>query len=94
MKDYIEREAVIKGFTDLLQKPGDIYPTDITTMMQSVPAADVRPVVRGEWIDPEDIVCYKCSSCGKSTNWERPDVPFQFCPRCGSYNGGDGDDQH
>lgn len=45
MKDYIEREAVIKGFTDLLQKPGDIYPTDITTMMQKVPAADVKHVV-------------------------------------------------
>ena len=43
--EYIKREAVIKGFTDLLQKPGDIYPTDITTMMQRVPAEDVRPVV-------------------------------------------------
>jgi predicted RNA-binding Zn-ribbon protein involved in translation (DUF1610 family) len=83
--EYIKREAVIKGFTDLLQKPGDIYPTDITTMMQRVPAEDVRPVVRGEWVYLYDKN-YKCSECGE---WYSVDVtPIEegmfYCPNCGA----------
>lgn len=83
--EYIKREAVIKGFTDLLQKPGDIYPTDITTMMQRIPAEEVRPAVRGEWVYLYDEN-YKCSECGE---WYSVDVtPIEegmfYCPNCGA----------
>lgn len=83
--EYIKREAVIKGFTDLLQKPGNIYPTDITTMMQRIPAEDVRPVVRGEWIDYKDE--HQCSICRDVVVidypvWERE--RYDFCPNCGA----------
>ena len=83
--EYIKREAVIKGFTDLLQKPGDIYPTDITTMMQRVPAEDVRSVVRGEWICLYDGN-YKCSACGAwyAVELEPTEVEMNFCPNCGA----------
>ncbi len=85
MKDYIEREAAIKGFTDMLQKPGDIYPTDITTMLNGIPAADVKPVVRGEWIDYKDE--HQCSICRDVVVidylvWEHE--RYDFCPHCGA----------
>ena len=89
MKDYIEREAVIKGFTDLLQKPGDIYPTDITTMMQRIPAADVRPVVRGEWIICSDGYYPYCSVC---KNEPQGRVMTDFCPNCGADMRGEQDE--
>ena len=89
--EYIKREAVIKGFTDMLQKPGDIYPTDITTMMQRVPAEDVRPVVRGEWIWEENEWQYRCSVCRITFDYDKTyelfDHDYQyanFCPNCGA----------
>ena len=91
MDEYIKREAVIKGFTDLLQKPGDIYPTDITTMMQRVPAADVWPVVRGQWDRLELSDKWQCSVCGvlMDIDGTPQENLLNFCPNCGSYNGGD-----
>lgn len=90
--EYIKREAVIKGFTDLLQKPDYIYPTDITTMMQRIPAEEVRPVVRGEWIYLYDGN-YKCSECGE---WYSVDVtPIEagmfYCSNCGADMRGEDD---
>lgn len=46
MTEYINRKDAINGFVKMLKQSGDIYPTDITTMLQSIPPADVRPVVR------------------------------------------------
>lgn len=59
-----------------------------------VPAADVRPVVRGEWRpitqkmaargrEPEDIITeYQCSICGRTERDMQP-----FC-NCGAMMGG------
>ena len=53
--------------------------------LDGVPAADVRPVVRGEWIDynPEDPndPRMKCSKCGIVATPLADDV---FCQRCGA----------
>ena len=89
MAEYINRKDAINGFVQMLKQSGDIYPTDITTMLQSIPLADVRPVVRGRWI-PRDLTYggdfYVCSVCDRTV-----DVPtamwvplFRFCPHCGS----------
>lgn len=45
-------------------------------------AADVRPVVRGKWIEPDDDYGYPvCSVCEeRSPNDER----WNFCPNCGA----------
>lgn len=57
----------------------------IRKMVEGIPAADVRPVVYGEWVknekqDKESISC--CSACGY------PVSPFwaesNFCPNCGA----------
>lgn len=46
------------------------------------PAADVRPVARGKWIDHQEgrWIYAKCSECGTVH-----DVKSNFCPNCGSY---------
>lgn len=81
--EYIERETAIKiqcddcgnyGFCD-----NDCYAVE---SIKRVHAADVRPVVRGEWsrIDYEPHGHdYKCSACG----WKN-DMPTHFCPNCGA----------
>jgi hypothetical protein len=50
-----------------------------------VPAADVRPVKRGEWLEagksslfPDDTI-YGCSVCDYKYF-----VPHKFCPNCGA----------
>ena len=50
--------------------------------LSDIPAADVRPVVYGEW-DSNDC----CTNCGEEAdyNWERG-IHFypDFCPHCGA----------
>ena len=45
------------------------------------PSADVRPVVRGKWIDHQEgrWIYAKCSECGTVH-----DVKSNFCPNCGA----------
>lgn len=100
MKDYIEREAVL----ELLRKWADGYSyieieaASAIRGITAIPTADVKPVARGKWEWNKDNGYYFCSQCGAASpredqNGEYCDCP-KFCPNCGSYNGGDGDDQH
>ena len=51
MAEYIEREAAIR---EMYKEPSYYDPVNILTevrdRIKAIPAADVRPVVRGEWI--------------------------------------------
>lgn len=53
--------------------------------LKSIPAADVRPVVRGRWeltmMDDGygEYQLYKCNKCGGLTAQRR-----NFCPNCGA----------
>ena len=68
MAEYIEREAVI----EYLLRCADGYqyietPTQSAVdAVRNIPAADVRPVVRGEWrltvVDDHSVLA--CSECG------------------------------
>ena len=60
-----------------------------------IPAADVRPVVRGKWQETEepmgwtDVACACCSVCGESFvlgEFEFSDLAetFKYCPNCGA----------
>lgn len=96
MTDYISREAAI----DAIWKP-EVRPNDLIfdalrraceEEVKHIPAADVRPVVRGKWIDrPLDNFRKfesKCSVCGWSgvSNYDSyVDIfDFNFCPSCGA----------
>ena len=61
-------------------------PCDCSLMgaIDSIPAADVRPVVRGKWIKPArvpDSMLDECSVCGFDTGA----YTFNFCPNCGAW---------
>lgn len=87
MIDYIERVKV----HELIEKMADGYEylevpvKHLTDKINSIPAANVRPVVWGEWIDehpdkPNDPRM-RCSVC---TCVEAPLVKWRFCPNCGA----------
>lgn len=87
-KEYIEREA----FKAEIRRLSTHYLNEWDTLgvlaaADRIPAADVRPVVRGKW-EPvvaanEDGSPYqagiRCSECGHFDVWE-----FNFCPNCGA----------
>ena len=95
MAEYIDRQEIIKKLEELdtrLMRGHYVDECAGVTManavVQSVPAADVKPVVHGYWeMKPEDttpgIYHVKkafCSNCGKPNKQYRP----PFCPHCGA----------
>lgn len=55
--------------------------------LNNVPAADVRPMVRGRWL--KHGYCCPCSACGwdsgfSGTPLELKISEFNFCPNCGA----------
>lgn len=78
MDEYIKREAVIDLITRRYENP------EICTQeINSIPAADVAPVVHGRWVDS------KCSSCGVDIPTDDShDAIFEnechFCYYCGA----------
>ena len=94
MADYISRDYTVENMEN--------YPWDtehdknaaIHFVRELVPAADVRPVVRGKWIRRSDDSCVAtCSVCGKENHYafcimslaEQSLVQQDmFCPFCGA----------
>lgn len=84
-KEYIEREAVIEKCNLLIESLTDqrdqyiqhiiggiglVRELILTDEETAVPAADVAPVVHGEWIthgidENSDLTILKCSNCGR-----------------------------
>lgn len=52
----------------------------------AIPADDMRPVVRGEWIvDGHHIICSACNEYLCIKDEEHNEIPREFCPNCGAY---------
>ena len=93
MAEYIEREAAedavgeahLKGLNPLWE-------------LRDVPAADVAPVVHGEWVRPHwkgSGFCYDCSVCGNEVihqeyRWRDKKI-YPICPWCGAKMDGGAD---
>lgn len=92
-KEYIERELAKETFQNgkhtvkwLIESGAKTIGDSFAILLDEVPAADVRPVVRGEWV--EEVVYYAddgnpcsaffCNQC--STPFV---VKYNFCPNCG-----------
>ena len=80
MDDCIYREAVLALLKDDREVCADSKEElkYIRADIRAIPAADVRPVVRGKWI--RNGWSIRCSECGY-------DMPFSvrnFCPNCGA----------
>ena len=100
MADYIEREKAFNAVLKLIPKVDDdgycwVIRGDAATAIDSIPAADVRPVVRGKWKRLVDftgveafgyketmIVGYGCNACGYKVDVSEGN--YNFCPNCGA----------
>lgn len=82
MAEYIEREKLIEHLQkdplfELVERYG------ITGVIESIPAADVRPVVRATWRRYSPFTdTYECSNCGEQVIDEQ--FRTNFCPNCGA----------
>ena len=98
MAEYIDKQALGIGkcnpeiFDDKGYANGWNAAIDI---IQSAPAADVRPVKRGRWIQTtqpmgwRDEDCAECSVCGEDfvlDEWAMEDFTnlMNYCPNCGA----------
>lgn len=97
MSNYIERESVLRYQDELEpclcrsigQDSIELFTatrdSDLINYIQSIPAADVRPVVRGKWSTVYDDFMKSnydtCSCCGKEYFGANG---FNFCPNCGA----------
>ena len=95
-KEYIERGALLKAFgcenaVKYGNKNAEQQHKSYSSMMlyeiadeiYDAPAADVEPVVRGEWIEHYDEC--ECPVCGETWNYCDNDTErFDCCPKCGA----------
>jgi hypothetical protein len=84
MDEYISREAAIKELC-----VGKVQGVNtIRLKLNSIPAADVKPVVKGEWIcTDDDRNIWMCSVCKEEQLLEAGtprDNNWHFCPNCGA----------
>ena len=76
-KEYIEREAAMNKFSDLLP-----IGRSIRQSILEVPAADVAPVVHGEWLHKNGEMY--CSVCGSEALMDEVYYKSPYCPDCGA----------
>lgn len=91
MADYIERDAAIEAFedcdTDVMELYGESvfsFP-NVRNLLQSVPTADVAPVIHGHWVQRRSS--WYCSYCDKGYRITCGSVAannHNFCPNCGA----------
>ena len=96
MGDYIEREVIQKRLNRIVEvnnlrtDRAWFTPYGVKALIEEIPAADVRPVVRGRWrfeeCDGETCVDgWVCSACGCGFHTHVPYFEdFNFCPNCGA----------
>ena len=101
MSDYISREALKEAFdnadADVCESYSDGYCNwgfgrkNINDVIDGVPAADVEPVRRGQWLRTDDdwnsLVTIQCSACGGEWCFEVDEdvqlLGYNYCPGCG-----------
>ena len=91
MSDYIDRgkirEETCKDCTHRIGSDGCGFPEPCEKLLAefvSYEASDVRPVVRGRWVEKPYLLgtTNVCSVCGE--NYGMPHRKFKFCPNCGA----------
>lgn len=89
MSEYIEREMAIANSREY-NLGGSYDNTECAVpvdAINSIPAADVRPVVRGTWVGIDDFPHedWECDRCGCVVcNTDDPWNYYHFCPNCGA----------
>ena len=92
-KKYIDSEVAFNAILKLVPKVDDdgycwVIRGDAAKAIDSIPAADVRPVVRGH--NTGNARIFECSECGYGfadiflTNERDYPIDPNFCPNCGA----------
>ena len=99
MKEYIEREKAFDAVFVQFCASSDETEAALNAAIEeisAIPAADVRPVVRGKWEEVdrtpifewmEEHSTYRCSSCRAYQFYDVFDngtARYNFCPNCGA----------
>lgn len=86
MKEYIERESVINLIEENSETKFDWSEcVDIDILrpaIKDIPAADVAPVIHGEWIHKNGEMY--CSVCGSEALMDEVYYESPYCPDCGA----------
>ena len=99
---YIEREALLKNAQTYSMEFGEYLGEDVRDVdailadrVKEAPAADVAPVVHGEWLNFNgDFSTAECDKCGELYEVSPDEKPcedffsafkkfYKFCPTCG-----------
>ena len=88
----------LKAHYSWLGKDATLSPKDVDDIVDAQPAADVEPVVRGEWkrmkLEGDMAIYSKCSVCGYVYNGSTFLVNYMksiverehnYCPNCGAH---------
>lgn len=91
MSDYISREAMVQAICNQCEANGNCGHTcAIVCAIESISAADVRPVVNGRWVWKDNgwVVCSECNDLiaivGNTEDLETVISGFNYCPNCGA----------
>ena len=85
MAEYVDRDRLLHIFS--LDRWSKYDPAEVRTLICFAPAADVRPVVHGEWKPVRSykynaLVGWTCSVCGYEIDVSEDG--FNYCPKCGA----------
>ena len=91
MNEYITKEAAIEAVETTNIELFLSEWKEIEEKINSIPTADIAPVVYGEWVHPHwkgSIFCYYCSVCGNEVihqeyRWKDTKI-YPICPWCGA----------
>lgn len=102
MSDYIKREAALSDLNYILNDPACpiFIAATVDQILSQLPAAPVREIVRGKWIETEErfeddwgftivqhCVCSVCGFTQSRSNTYTPGGEIRksnFCPNCGA----------
>lgn len=92
MTEYIDRAAVLKcieedGYEDEYDLGYYSHNREFQVLIEEIPAADVKLVVRGKWVPKNTDGSWRvdtCSACKKDTHYVRYAPAYDFCPNCGA----------
>lgn len=83
MTEYITKEQAWDVVKIVARHGGVDSIINADKRLAAMPAADVAPVVHGEWLNGrtflENAVCSNCK-----TTYEAYYSKYQYCPRCGA----------
>ena len=90
MADYIRRDIVLQIINTVHETGGFAGYADYCTLFDEIdtmPAADVQPVKRGEWEKKSSVGVFRCSLCHHIFMLGADEIDeYHFCPNCGADN--------